>query len=77
MPNIKSAKKRVLVNQAKAMQNGQGKCIRYAMSHPTGKIEILGELSEGKMLFKYHQDKNPANANRIFVKEVQPDQCWL
>lgn len=66
-----------IVDQAKAMQNGQGKCIRYAMSHPTGKIEILGELSEGKMLFKYHQAKDAADANRIFVKEVQPDQCWL
>ena len=30
------------------MQNGQGKCIRYAMSHVTGKIEILGPVSGGK-----------------------------
>lgn len=28
------------------MQNGQGKCIRYAMSHVTGKIEILGQMPD-------------------------------
>lgn len=27
-----------VIEQAKAMQNGQGKCIRYVLSHPTGKI---------------------------------------
>lgn len=32
------------------MQNGQGKCIRYAMSHVTGKIEILGQMPDKNML---------------------------
>jgi hypothetical protein len=59
------------------MQNGQGKCVRYAMSHPTGKIEIIGELSEGEMIFKYHQAKDPKDSCRIFTKKLTPDQCWL
>lgn len=66
-----------IVDKAKAMQNGQGKCVRYSMSHTTGKIEILGKLPSGEMVFKYHQAKEAKNANRIFVQKVAPDQCWL
>ena len=65
-----------IVDGAKQMQNGQGKCVRYAMSHVTGKIEILGEL-DGKMLFKYHQAKYPKDSCRIFTQEVGDDQAWL
>lgn len=65
-----------IVDAAKQLQNGQGKCIRYAMSHVTGKIEILGEL-DGKMVFKYHQAKYPKDQARIFTQEVADDQAWL
>lgn len=66
-----------IVDQAKAMQNGQGKCVRYALSHPTGKIEVIGKAPDGQMIFKYHQAKSPTDANRIFLQTVAPDQCWL
>lgn len=66
-----------IVEAAKARQNGQGKSIRYAMSHVTGKIEILGEMEAGQMIFKYHQTKSAEDLGRIFVKEIRPDQCWL
>ena len=62
---------------AKNMQNGQGKCIRYAMSHVTGKIEILGPVSGGKMLFKYHQAKYEKDLGRIFSEALAPGQAWL
>ena len=62
---------------AKNMQNGQGKCIRYAMSHVTGKIEILGPVSGGKMLFKYHQAKYDRELGRIFSEALAPGQAWL
>ncbi len=68
---------REIVDAAKAMQNGQGKCLRYAMSHPTGKIEILGPLSDKEFIFKYYQAKDPADANRIFTQDIADDQCWL
>lgn len=57
--------------------NGQAKSVRYAMSHPTGKIEILGYLDGQQMLFKYHQAKYEEDSGRIFVKTVAADQCWL
>lgn len=66
-----------IVEGAKAMQDGQGKCIRYALSHVTGKIEILGDLGDGRMLFKYHQAKYEKDFGRIFTQKVADDQCWL
>lgn len=66
-----------IVDGAKNMQSGQGKCIRYAMSHITGKIEILGEIDEDTMLFKYHQAKHKEDRNRIFTQPIDENQCWL
>ncbi|MGI6069165.1 MAG: KamA family radical SAM protein [Blautia sp.] len=66
-----------VVEEAKNMQNGQGKCIRYAMSHETGKIEILGLLDNGDMLFKYHQAKYKKDQGRIFRKKLRTGQAWL
>lgn len=66
-----------IVDEAKAMQNGVGKAIRYAMSHPRGKIEILGCLNEGEMLFKFHQSKDSADSARIFTAALSPDDAWL
>lgn len=66
-----------IIEKAKSMQNGQGKCIRYAMSHKTGKIEILGPWNDGEMLFKYHQAKNDANLGKIFSIALSPGQTWL
>ena len=67
----------VVVQEAMQMQNGLGKGCRFMLSHPTGKIEILGKLEGGKMLFKYHQAKDPADAGRIFTQLIGDDQCWL
>ena len=66
-----------IVDEAKAMQNGIGKGVRYAMSHPRGKIEILGETEDGKMLFKFHQNKYPEDASRIFLTEISDGSTWL
>ncbi len=65
-----------IVEGARALCNGQSKAFRYAMSHVTGKIEILGKLGD-EMVFKYHQAKYPKDAGRLFTMKVQPDQCWL
>ena len=66
-----------IVESAKALQNGQGKCFRYALSHRSGKIEILGELDDERMLFKYHQAKDSKNAGRIFSLPVNERDCWI
>ena len=66
-----------IVQGAMQMQNGQGKSFRFVLSHVTGKIEILGCLDGQKMLFKYHQAKDPADAGRIITREIADDQRWL
>ncbi len=42
-----------LIDEAKNNLSGMAKSFRYSMSHKTGKIEILGSMNEGKMIFKY------------------------
>ena len=66
-----------IVEKAKEQMNGQAKSFHYCMSHPTGKIEILGPAGDGRMLFKYHQAKALPDQSRIFLKELDQDQCWL
>ncbi|MBR5731535.1 MAG: KamA family radical SAM protein [Firmicutes bacterium] len=74
VPLLKGVK---IVDAAKNMQNGLGKAVRYAMSHPLGKIEILGEIPEKEMLFKFHQSKDPENASRIFTVKLSEESAWL
>lgn len=66
-----------IVEGAKAMQNGQGKCLKYCMSHPRGKIEIAGKLEDGTMLFKFHQAKHNHDAGRIFTRKLPKEETWL
>lgn len=66
-----------IIEHAKSMQNGLGKCTKYVLSHPTGKVEIVGEHSADQMIFKYHQAKNENDSGRIFIQKVHPNQCWI
>lgn len=65
-----------IVEEAKTMMNGQAKSLRYVMSHPSGKIEILGAMGE-EILFKYHQSKYEKDASRMFTVTLEEDDCWL
>lgn len=66
-----------IVDAAKARQNGFGKAIRYAMSHPRGKIEILCRLPGGETVFKFHQSKDDADNARPFLRMLSPTDTWL
>lgn len=74
VPLIKAVQ---IVEQAKQMQNGQGKCIRFIMSHETGKIEMIGTMEDERMLFKYHQAKYEKDQGRIFIEKIGTEQAWL
>ncbi len=65
-----------IVMKANSMQNGLGKAADYTMSHPTGKIRILGSMGEGKLLFQYKQAKNSDLIGRLFTRDVG-DDSWL
>ncbi len=62
---------------AMKMQSGQGKTVRYCLSHVTGKIEVFGLLNNETMLFRYHQAKDPDDIGRIFTHRITDQQCWL
>ncbi|MBP5160407.1 MAG: KamA family radical SAM protein [Lachnospiraceae bacterium] len=66
-----------LVSEALACQNGLGKSADYAMSHVTGKMRILGETGDGRMLFQYKQAKDRSNLGRIVAVKLGEDQTWL
>ncbi len=66
-----------IVEKAKAQQNGLGKCFRFCMSHPLGKIEIAGKMPDGSLLFKFHQTKYPENEGRMFLRKLPPGTAWL
>ena len=66
-----------IVDQAKSQQNGFGKSVRYAMSHPRGKIEIVCRLPNGETLFKFHQSKYEADSARSFTRMLSPRDTWL
>ena len=53
-----------------------GKAADYTMSHPTGKIRILGAMEDGKLLFQYKQAKDSNLIGRIFSMDVG-DDAWL
>lgn len=65
-----------IIEKAKMLENGNGKCFRYVMSNIHGKLEILGE-SEKEMFFKYHQSKNPDDYGKIFAREIDSKTCWI
>ena len=44
------------------------------MSHVTGKIEILGQMPDKNMLFKYHQAKYEKDQTRIFCEKFGTDR---
>jgi len=65
-----------IVEQAKAKCNGHSKRFKYAMSHKTGKIEILG-IMNGEIYFKYHEAKNRENLGVMFKRRVDEKAGWL
>lgn len=66
-----------LIDEAKKAMNGQSKSMRYVMSHPTGKIELVGKYNEHDVIFKYHQAKYEKDQSRIFHMDIDQNQCWL
>ncbi|WP_296880492.1 KamA family radical SAM protein [Thomasclavelia sp.] len=66
-----------IVDQAKSYQNGFGKAVRYVMSHPLGKIEIVCQLENQETLFKFHQNKYPQDKSRIFTRKLSNQAAWL
>lgn len=65
-----------IIEETRNKLNGIGKSFKFAMSHPTGKIEIVGYV-EDEFIFKYHQAKNYKDGGRLFKVKISDNQAWL
>jgi len=65
-----------IVEQAKARVSGLAKRARYAMSHSSGKIEIVGKTEE-LVYFKYHRAAKDADSGRFMAFKSNPNAYWF
>jgi KamA family protein len=65
-----------IVDAARLRLDGLSKRFRFIMSHPTGKIEILG-WAEGGIYAKYLQSNRESLHNKIFHLPMAKDAGWL
>ncbi|MHC4635977.1 MAG: KamA family radical SAM protein [Planctomycetota bacterium] len=65
-----------IVEQAKSLVSGLAKRARYAMSHSSGKIEIVGKTKD-RVYFKYHRAYDDENSGKFMVYRSNPSACWL
>ena len=65
-----------IVDAARRRLDGLSKRFRFVMSHPTGKIEILG-WAEGGIYAKYLQSNRESLHNKIFQVPMAKNAGWL
>lgn len=56
--------------------SGLARRARYAMSHETGKVEILA-VDHQHIYLRYHQAKHPADLGRFLIARRDDDAYWL
>ena len=61
---------------AKRQLSGLAKRARFAMSHETGKVEIVG-VDERCIYLRYHRAKHPADEGRFMVYHRDDQAYWL
>jgi KamA family protein len=65
-----------IIEDAKKKLNGIAKRFKYAMSHKSGKIEILA-VDKQYVYFKQHQAKNEKDKSKIIKKKIKKNAAWL
>lgn len=65
-----------IFEEAKSRVSGLAKRVRFAMSHESGKIEIVG-LDDQFLYLRYHRAKNPADEGRFMVFHRDDRAGWL
>lgn len=65
-----------LFDAARRRTSGLSRRVRFAMSHATGKIEIVG-LDERHIYMRYHRAKDPADESRMLVMRRDDNAYWL
>jgi len=63
-------------DRARSVCSGLAKTATYAMSHATGKIEVLG-MDEENVYFSYHQAADPNNYCKLLKYPRNPEAYWF
>jgi len=65
-----------LIEDTRKELDGLSKRFRLIMSHPRGKIEIVG-IHGNQMIFRFHQAKDDSDHDKVFIREVDEHAQWL
>lgn len=65
-----------IIEKAKKLMSGYSKRFRYAMSHYSGKIEIIGR-EDNQVFLKFHQARDHKNSGKFFSKIIHKNTTWL
>ena len=64
------------IEEAKRKCSGLAKRLKYAMSHESGKVEIIG-VDDRHIYLKYHRAKRPEDEQRMIVCHRNDEAYWL
>jgi len=65
-----------LFDEARRGCSGLSRRVRFAMSHASGKIEVLG-VDADRIHMRYHRARNPHHESRIMVARRDDEACWF
>ena len=65
-----------IVEQAKSRVSGLAKRVRYAMSHSTGKVEIIVKTKD-VIYFRYHRAADDQDSGRCLAFKSNPNAYWF
>ena len=65
-----------IIEEAKRHLSGMAKRFKYVMSHPIGKIEIVG-LADSRIIFKIHDAKYIEQTGTVFMRPLSEVAEWL
>ncbi len=65
-----------LIEETRKKLDGLSKRFRLIMSHPRGKVEIVG-IHENQMVFRFHQAKDASDHDKMFIREIDENAQWL
>jgi KamA family protein len=65
-----------LFTQARAAVSGLSRRARFAMSHASGKVEVVG-VDDEHIYLRYHRAKDLADEDRVLVMERDDEAYWL
>jgi len=65
-----------LFDTARRRCSGLSRCVRFVMSHTTGKIEVLG-VDDRHIYLRYHRARDTNHESRIMVARRDDQACWF